>query len=389
MNIELFIQQAEALHKQLADLYQTASVLPWIPPDLLPQAFKELYSNSKMVQLAAEELYQQNEELLQTRNKLEAERLHYYNLFEFAPDAYFVTNSEGIIQEVNLAAAKLLNIPKQTLCSQSMISFIRIEERESFRSELNQLFQSDRDKELVLRLQPDNGEAFDGAFTVAVVRNHHGKPTSLRWLLRQINQHQQQGVGLINREKFISEDRPVYTYTKGEDIPLNPLVIFYICQGLVKLNTFCETGEEILVGLATPQMVFSSSMTSLPIYQATALSDVELVSIHVTEVALNPILSHILSPKINQRLKQTESLLVIFGKRRVEDRLHHLLQFLKQEIGEPVAEGTRLNVRFTHEEIASACGTTRVTITRLIGKLQQQGLISFDAKKHMILRECC
>ncbi|WP_414575983.1 helix-turn-helix domain-containing protein [Anabaena sp. CCY 9402-a] len=387
MNIELFIQQAEALHKQLADLYQTASVLPWIPPDLLPQAFKELYSNSKMVQLAAEELYQQNEELLQTRNKLEAERLYYYNLFEFAPDAYFVTNSEGIIQEVNLAAAKLLNIPKQTLYSQSMISFIRIEERESFRSELNQLFQSDRDKELVLRLQPDNGEPFDGAFTVAVVRNHHGKPTSLRWLLRQINQHQQQGVGLINREKFISEARPVYKYTKGEDIPLNPLVIFYICQGLVKLNTFCETGEEILVGLATPQMVFSSSMTSLPIYQATALSDVELVSIHVTEVALNPIISHILSPKINQRLKQTESLLVIFGKRRVEDRLHHLLQFLKQEIGEPVAEGTRLNVRFTHEEIASACGTTRVTITRLIGKLQQQGLISFDSKKHMILRE--
>jgi PAS domain S-box-containing protein len=388
VNIELFIQRAEALHKQLADLYQTASVLPWIPPDLLPQAFKELYSNSKMVQLAAEELYQQNEELLQTRTQLEAERLHYYNLFEFAPDAYFVTNSEGIIQEANLAAAKLLNTTKQTLFSQSMINFIRIEERESFRSELTQLFQSDRGKELVLRLQPDDAEPFDAALTVAVVRNQHGKPTSLRWLLRQINQHHLNDLGLINREEYLSQDRPIYTYTKGEYIPLNPLVIFYICQGLVKLNTFCETGEEILVGLATPQMVFGSSMTSLPIYQATALSDVKLVSIHLTEVAVNPILSNILSPKINQRLKQTESLLVIFGTRKVEDRLYHLLQFFKQEIGEPVAEGTRLNLRFTHEEIASACGTTRVTITRLIGKLQQQGVISFDSKKHMIVREC-
>ncbi len=60
MNIQLFIQRSEALHQHLADLYQTATVLPWIPSDLLPQAFKELHSTSKMLQLAAEELYQQN-----------------------------------------------------------------------------------------------------------------------------------------------------------------------------------------------------------------------------------------------------------------------------------------------------------------------------------------
>lgn len=386
MNIELFIQRAEALHKQLADLYQTASVLPWIPPDLLPQAFKELYSNSKMVQLAAEQLYQQNEELLQTRNLLEAERLHYYDLFEFAPDAYFVTNSEGIIQELNLATAKLLNVSKQMLLGQSMINFISIEEKESFRSELNQLFQSDESKEIVLRLQPAHGESFDATLTVATVRNQYGKPTCLRWLLRHINQNNYHDLAAINHDEFLSQGRPIYTYSKGEDIPLNPLVIFYIRQGLVKLNTFCETGEEILVGLAKQQMVFGSNMTSLSIYQATALSDVELVSIHLTELSLNPIISHIILPKINQRLRQTESLLVILSKRKVEDRLHHLLQFLKQEIGEPSAEGTRLNIRFTHEDIASACGTTRVTITRLLGKLQQQDLIIFDSKKHMILR---
>ncbi|BDI20117.1 hypothetical protein ANSO36C_59190 [Nostoc cf. commune SO-36] len=101
MNTEKFIQRTEVLHKRLADLYQTASVLPWIPADLLPQAFKELYNTLKIVQLAAEELYQQNEELLQTRKWLEAERQHYQDLFELAPDAYLVTNPEGIIQEAN------------------------------------------------------------------------------------------------------------------------------------------------------------------------------------------------------------------------------------------------------------------------------------------------
>lgn len=112
MNIEKFIQRTEILYKRLADLYQTASVLPWIPTDLLPQALKELYNTLKIVQLAAQELYQQNEELLETRNRLEAERQHYQDLFEFAPDGYLVTNTEGMIQEANHTAARLLNFSK-------------------------------------------------------------------------------------------------------------------------------------------------------------------------------------------------------------------------------------------------------------------------------------
>lgn len=387
MNIELFIQRAEALHKQLADLYQTASVLPWIPPDLLPQAFKELYSNSKLVQLAAEELYHQNEELIQTRSLLEAERQHYHDLFEFAPDGYLVTNAEGIIQEANLTATKLFNAPKHILVDRSVINFIRLEERESFHCELNQLFQTDKAKKLIVRLHQFHGESFDALLTISVVRSQNGKIKSLHWLLSHINENQQQSLGLVNHENYLSQNRPVYVYAKGENIPLNPLVIWYVRQGLVKLSTFCETGEEVLTGLAKTHMVFGSSMTKLPIYQATALADVELVSINFAEIAVSQMLSHILLPKINQQLQQKESFLVITGRRKIEYCLYHLLQFLKQEIGEPVGEKTRLSVRFTHEDIASACCTTRVTITRLMGKLQQQGLISFDSKKHMIINK--
>ena len=386
MNIELFIQRAETLHKQLADLYQTASVLPWIPPDLLPQAFKELYSNSKLVQLAAEELYHQNEELLKTRSLLEAERQHYYDLFEFAPDGYLVTNAEGIIQEANLTAAKLLNAPKHLLVDKLIINFIRLEERESFRSELAQLSQTDQTKELVVRLQQFHGEFFDAALTVVAFRNQNGKINALRWLLRHIHQPQQQDINLVNDENYLIHNRSVDIYAKGENIPLNPFVIWYVRQGLVKLSTFCETGEEVLIGLAKTHMVFGANMTSLPIYQATALSDVELASISFTEIAANPMLSHILLPKIKQRLQQTESFLAIAGRRRVEERLYNLLELLQQEIGESLADGTRFSVRFTHEDIANACCTTRVTITRLMGKLQQQGLIGFDRKKHIIIK---
>ncbi|MBN3960228.1 PAS domain S-box protein [Nostoc sp. NMS8] len=387
MNIEKFIQGTETLHKRLADLYQTANILSWIPPDLLPQAFKELHNTSKIVQLASEELYQQNEELVQTQNWLEAERQHYQDLFEFAPDAYFVTNTEGIIQEANFTAAKLLNVSKQLLVGKPMINFVPLEERQHLHSELIQLSQSDRVRELLIRLKERHGEYFDAALTVAVARNPQGKATSLRWVIRNITERKRVESAVVKNNGDFFKDRPLDKHSKGETIPLNPLVIWYVCQGLVKLSTYCETGEEVLIGLATAGMVFGSSLTSLNIYQATALSDVELVSIYTAEIAASPILSHTLLPKINQRLQQTESFLVICGRRRVEERFHHLLQLLKQEVGETVPEGTRLSVRFTHEDIASACCTTRVTITRLMGKFQEQGLISFDFKKHIILRD--
>ncbi|MBE9205270.1 helix-turn-helix domain-containing protein [Nostoc sp. LEGE 06077] len=387
MNIKLFIQRLEALHKPLADLYQTASILPWIPPEMLPQAFQELYSTSKMLQLAAEELYQQNEALKETQNLLETEREHYQDLFEYAPDAYLVTNPEGIIENANLTAAKLLNMTRQFLIGKAMINFVCLEERQHFRHELNQLHHTDRSKELVIRLQQRHGEYFDAAFTVKVVRDQQAQAIHLLWLIRNISDRQPTKLQSVQNDSDLMENRPRYKHPKGENIPLNTSVIWYICRGLVKLSTFSETGEEVLLGLAKTQMVFGSDMTSLSIYQATALSDVELVPIYASEILVTPTLSHTLLPKINQRLQQTESFLLISKKQLVEDRLNYLLELLKQEVGEPIESGTRFSVRFTHEDIASACGTTRVTITRLLGKLQQQGLITFDAKKHIILKK--
>jgi PAS domain S-box-containing protein len=387
MNLELFFQRTEVLQKRLADLYQTATVLPWVPSEMLPQAFEELHHSSKTLQLAVEELYQQNEELIRTQNFLAAEHQRYQDLFELAPDAYLVTNASGTIHEANQMAAKLLNVGKHFLVGKPITNFIPLEEREQVRSEINRLSESDTDTELLVRLQQRHGDTFNAALTVAAARNQQGQVISLRWLVRNITGRQQWESLESKSISTIIRDRRLYKYTKGDNISLNPLQILYVCQGWVKLSTFCETGEEVLIGLAGSGMIFGSSMTSLKIYQAIALSDVELVSIHVSEIAASPHLSHNFLPKINQRLQQTESLLAISGKRQLQERLHYLLEFLKQEIGEPVPEGTRLNARLTHEDIASACCANRVTITRFLGQLKQQGVISFDAQRHMILKD--
>ena len=62
-----------------------------------------------------------------------------------------------------------------------------------------------------------------------------------------------------------------------------------------------------------------------------------------------------------------------------------LLKLLAQEMGQSTSEGVRLNVRLTHQMLANAIGTTRVTITRLLGDFQAQGQVRFDSDRHLII----
>ncbi|HYU51988.1 MAG TPA: hypothetical protein VEK37_03555, partial [Gemmatimonadaceae bacterium] len=64
----------------------------------------DLVSAMEKLRLADEELRLQNQELLSSRRSAEVERQKYYDLFELAPDAYFVTDTRGVIREANAAS---------------------------------------------------------------------------------------------------------------------------------------------------------------------------------------------------------------------------------------------------------------------------------------------
>ncbi|MBD0363356.1 MAG: Crp/Fnr family transcriptional regulator [Coleofasciculus sp. C3-bin4] len=63
------------------------------------------------------------------------------------------------------------------------------------------------------------------------------------------------------------------------------------------------------------------------------------------------------------------------GQRRTIDRLLGFLTLLIEEFGEPCHNGYCLPFPLTHAQIGSAIGSTRVTVTRLMGKLRQRGFI--------------
>jgi CRP-like cAMP-binding protein len=194
--------------------------------------------------------------------------------------------------------------------------------------------------------------------------------------------------GILENDRYeLQEGRRLHFYAKGEEIPLVSQGVWQVCQGLVQLNTICQNGEEVWLGWAEPSTFFGQWFSLLRSYQAIALCDVQLTWFSLAEINASPRLSQIVLPQLVRRIQQTEALLAISGQRRVEDRLQHLLMLMKQQIGQPVAGGTRIEMRITHQNLANAIGTTRVTVTRLLSKLKSEGLITIDRDRHIILRE--
>lgn len=181
--------------------------------------------------------------------------------------------------------------------------------------------------------------------------------------------------------------RSLQPYRSGQPIRMQPDEILVVCRGVVQLGTLYDTGEEALLGLACPSMPFGLPLAIIRPYQAAALTDVDIMRLRWSEVEQSPALAQGIFRHLARRLQQTEAILSMVGYRRVEERLRHLLILLKQEVGQPVPEGTRLTVRLTHQQLANAIGTTRVTVTRLLSQLQEEGWLIVDSNRHIILPE--
>jgi len=389
MALDIFTQQLQALQVRLDRLYESANTAKQPPTDLfLPTVFKELGMSSEELHVAAEELSAQIEEIAALRQQMEAERQRYHELFEVMPDAYLVTDGQGKILEANRAAAALLDVEQTRLHGKLLPTFIPVQNRSVFRSILTQLYQPNWVQNHTIGVQLPSGESLDATVSVAPVRDSSGKLVKVRWILRDITAQKRVQLASLKHQYDLTVERQKHVYCKGDVIPLEPKELWLVCQGLVKLSTLNERGEEVLVGLVDSSMPFGSSLTDLPTYQAIALSNkVELVSVPLSELAAAPNLAQTLLPQISQRLRQTESLLAISGRRHVKDRLNHLLLFLKDKVGQKALEGTRLSIRLTHQDLADACCTTRVTITRLLGTLQKQGKIAFDSQNRILFPE--
>lgn len=119
---------------------------------------------------------------LQTvKDALETERHRYQALFDLAPDAYVVTDADGVIREVNRAGAALLGSSNAELQGRWLAEFMSAADRQDFPARLETRADA-RIDEWHVAIQI-SARAFPAVLTVAAESSTPGAP-SLRWLIR-------------------------------------------------------------------------------------------------------------------------------------------------------------------------------------------------------------
>jgi CRP-like cAMP-binding protein len=184
--------------------------------------------------------------------------------------------------------------------------------------------------------------------------------------------------------QIFTSDR-LQTFRKGSTIPLHDNQIWRIKEGLVYLETLYPDGEQSILGFLTQDMLFGLAMTQVDPFMAHALTDVLLQRLSVEEIQQSPELLKIFYQQSLKRLRQNEAFLAMLGYRRIEDRIRQLLLLLAGQIGQTTEQGIRIQARLTHHLIANATGTTRVTVTRIIGELKREGWLKLDQKRCIVL----
>ena len=185
----------------------------------------------------------------------------------------------------------------------------------------------------------------------------------------------------------------VESFERGKTIffPGDPAErVFFLVKGAVKLSRVYEAGEEITVALLRENSVFGvlsliTGQKSDRFYHAVAFTPVELLSSPIEQVerALkeNPELSMLMLRGLSSRILQTEMMIETLAHRDMASRLVSFLLILCRDFGVPTTEGIRIDLKLSHQAIAEAIGSTRVTVTRLLGDLRDQEMISIHKKK--------
>jgi PAS domain S-box-containing protein len=106
---------------------------------------------------------------------------------------YILTNCQGIIEQVNLAAVNLLGEEQEFLLGSPFARLLAREERAVFFANLGRLTRQEipRIENWETSVQPRSGPAFPCALLVNQVQGESKRLTGLRWILRDITERKQ------------------------------------------------------------------------------------------------------------------------------------------------------------------------------------------------------
>ena len=192
-------------------------------------------------------------------------------------------------------------------------------------------------------------------------------------------------------KKELREISHMTPYHKHDQIcfPGQPAdTVYLLKQGRVKISRVNEKGQEATICLLEPGEIFGEmeAMDGAPRETLVQALEPVLVCEITRENFLRfldrcPTVGIRILKKIGGRLRDIESKFGDLVFQSAPSRLAKLLLQLGDSMGERDQGAIRLNVRLTHQNLANLIGTSRETVSALLGQFQRQGLLIQDRRQ--------
>jgi CRP/FNR family transcriptional regulator, cyclic AMP receptor protein len=190
---------------------------------------------------------------------------------------------------------------------------------------------------------------------------------------------------------FVQKTVPAKTviFDQGDDARL----VYLVKRGKVKIAHLTEDGKEVLISVLGPGDLFGEEVvfndeklertTIARCLEPTLLCMARADDIYAM-LSRNPVLALNIAKFLREQRDDALAIVEEVAYLKVQDRLIRLLERLAHEHGVPSEQGTLLNIRLTHAEIASLIGSTRETVTLHMSNLVRDGYLCMSGKSMVL-----
>ncbi|MGQ0571376.1 MAG: Crp/Fnr family transcriptional regulator [Armatimonadota bacterium] len=212
------------------------------------------------------------------------------------------------------------------------------------------------------------------------------------WYLQRINIFADMTASDMRR---LAERTTMHRYARGKVIARPddpPETIYLIKEGRVKLCRYSAGGREHILALLERGDIFGERalLDAQAAMHCEAFEDTLICVLRRQDfedlMQTKPELALRVMKVLAERLRQAEEVIENLAFHDAPGRLSALLVRLAEAYGEPHADGRRLMLRFTHQDLASMIGATRETVTNVLIRFRDEGLIAVE-EHHIVVRD--
>jgi CRP/FNR family transcriptional regulator len=172
----------------------------------------------------------------------------------------------------------------------------------------------------------------------------------------------------------------------------DPGQTFYlILAGSVAIVRIAPDGRETILSLLKERDFFGEMSvfdTSVRAASVRTLTDVEVGVIERDDflalIDRSPRIGRLLVISLSERLRAANKMIAATTSQDIRSRLASVLLNLMANFGEPVANGTRISLRLTNQEMANMIGTTRETVNRTLNRFWDEHVIDMRTS-HVVI----